>query len=261
MTLSKSKICSLLLVTSIISSCSHVEPKFSSYSPKTKRYTASVEEFVPQSLAEIMATHKEELMSKGATVATLHTAEAIIANHIPQEEVKEFLKQELSPKDFAKVTKALDKGISAPSEVSSLAMNIGNGANFRGNSCYSMINQAALWGGSIAAVAFGYSYYQNIQEIDGKKNDNLLYIQANESGILSLQNQITALKNEGVAPTSYLITTREADIARGRLAIEQSKVTTANDVAELDRKKKSNMTFAAIGAAAAGVSYLTCDFL
>jgi hypothetical protein len=218
--------------------------------------TASASSFARQTVAEVMAHHKEMIADKGLTFATLKTTSALVENKISSQELREYLAFELSPKDLRKVDDALEQGLSAE-ELNTLALDISNGANFKGNSCYSTRNQILLWGGSIATIYLAVQANNRKKDAKEIEEANKRYIETQEYNILNLQNQIKALRNEGVSPTSYLITTREAEISEAQFAILQ----TQRDTKPSELRSSSDLHLkAALGAGAVtSVAFLLCD--
>lgn len=124
--------------------------------------------FASSSLAEIMANHQELTQTLGAKKAIEKTINDLVDNNIPDSEIKEYLSQELSPRDFAKVSKALNKGITSQEEISNLVLNIGDGANFKAEYCRSGVDAFVTTFGVLIAIMAAKDFWQN--RADGNKD-------------------------------------------------------------------------------------------
>lgn len=224
----------------------------------------------PQSVSEIMSNYKEQVITLGAQAAAINSAKAILENQISEAEMRDYLASELSPRDYKKIEENLKNGIKM-SEVPNLVMNTSQGANFKGMACGDAKGAIMIIGGITAGVSAFVSLILlaassgDRSYADEQRGAVSTYnSHSDERAILDLQLQITALKNEGVSPTSYLITDLNAQIARIELGIQQNIATydarNAEYIAEAtkyDASAKSSEKAAVVFAITAGVSLTT----
>lgn len=227
----------------------------------------STSAFASQSLSEIMANHKEQMVSLGVEKASSNVSKALIENKITETEMRNYLASELSPKDFKKVEASLNAGIDA-TEAKDLVLNISNGANFKSSLCNNHFSQDIIFGGAILTAVTGIAAFSYLGEATAAREDarNLRVPQVFnadrlQSQILENQIEITFYKNQGVSATSYIVTDLEADIARLQLQITQGIANTAlrndatlRDALGKDSEAEKDQKLAATAGIIAGIS-------
>lgn len=207
-----------------------------------------------KSLSEIMAEHQNGLTLKGPTKAVEETINALYDNEIKLEELKDYFSEELSPKDYSKVSLLLDKNANleevTQEDLNQVLVNIGKGANFRGYVCSSFESKVIQFGSLIAFAVYA------TQAQDSKQRAELEELNlANQISIRNnTQGQIDHLLQSGVSENNDTIVQKKLEI----FDINQRISSSPHLADALRLKSKTETKYAAVLAGTAVLSFGLC---